>query len=172
LGLPYPGGPLIDKFSKRGDKHRFEFNHSKVGGLNMSFSGFKTQVLRFLQKQLTQEPDFFSQENEQNLYDFCSSVQHTIIQMLIEKIDLAVSQTKIKEIAIAGGVSANSGLRDALENKAKTDSWNVYIPPIKYCTDNAAMVAIVGVFDFDEKRTGSLCDVPSPRLPDLRYSVK
>ena len=172
IGLPYPGGPLIDKFSRKGDKIRFEFNHSKVDGLNMSFSGFKTQVLRFLQKQLSQEPDFFNQENEQNLYDFCSSVQNTIIQMLIEKMELAVNQTKIKEIAIAGGVSANSGLREALETKAKTDGWNVYIPPIKYCTDNAAMVAIIGVFDFDEKRIGNLNDVPSPRLPDLRYAVE
>lgn len=168
IGLPYPGGPLIDKYSKLGDANRFVFNQSKVDGLNLSFSGFKTQVLRFLQQTINSDPDFFSEENKQNLFDFCASVQSTIISMLMSKLELAVSKSGITEIAIAGGVSANYGLRNALELKSQSDSWNVFIPPLKYCTDNAAMVAMVGVFDFSEKRFGSLKDVPSPRLPDLR----
>tara|TARA_Y100000589_G_C27196531_1_gene647072 strand:- start:1718 stop:2761 length:1044 start_codon:yes stop_codon:yes gene_type:complete len=171
IGLPYPGGPLIDKYSKLGDCKRFIFNKSNVFKLNLSFSGFKTQVLRFLQKNLQENPDFFIDANKQNLYDFCASVQHTIISMLMDKLVLAVQQTRIDEIAIAGGVSANSGLRNALEAKAKSDDWNIYIPQLRYCTDNAAMVGIVGVFDFEDERFGNLKDVPSPRLPDLRHSV-
>ena len=171
IGLPYPGGPLVDKRSSLGNPNRFFFNKSKVDGLNLSFSGFKTQVLRFLQKNLKDNPDFFSDENEQNLNDFCASVQHTIITMLMDKLELAVEQTGINQIAIAGGVSANSGLRNALEIKRDNEGWNIYIPPLRYCTDNAAMVGIVGVFDCAEKRFGKLSDVPSPRLPDLRNSV-
>ena len=172
IGLPYPGGPLIDKYSKLGDCNRFIFNLSKVGGLNLSFSGFKTQVLRFLQKNIKENPDFFSSPNEQNLYDFCASVQHTIISMLMKKLEVAVDQTGITSIAIAGGVSANSGLRGALEIRRQNDDWSIFIPPIKYCTDNAAMVGIVGVFDYDAGKFGALTDVPSPRLPDLRNSVE
>jgi len=172
IGLPYPGGPLIDKYSSKGNHNRFIFNKSKVDNLNLSFSGFKTQVLRFLQKTMSSDPDFFSEENKQNLFDFCASIQHTIISMLMEKLLLASEQTGINEIAIAGGVSANSGLRNKLEEMSISDGWNVFIPPLKYCTDNAAMVAMVGVFDLEEKRFGKLSDVPSPRLPDLRQSVK
>jgi len=171
VGLPYPGGPMIDKYSKLGYCRRFIFNKSNVFDLNLSFSGLKTQVLRFLQKNLQETPDFFIDANKQNLYDFCASVQHTIISMLMDKLVLAVQQTRIDEIAIAGGVSANSGLRNALEAKAKSDDWNIYIPPLRYCTDNAAMVGIVGVFDFEDERFGNLNEVPSPRLPDLRHSV-
>ena len=103
--------------------------------------------------------------------DFCASVQHTIITMLMEKLELAVEQTSINQIAIAGGVSANSGLRNTLIKKRDIDGWNIYIPPLRYCTDNAAMVGIVGVFDYAKKRFGKLTDVPSPRLPDLRNSI-
>ena len=172
IGLPYPGGPLIDKYSKLGDCNRFVFNRSKVDGLNLSFSGFKTQVLRFLQKTLSENKDFFNEGNEQNLYDFCASVQHTIIEMLMDKLSQASSETGIDQIAIAGGVSANSGLRKALEKMAQSDGWKIYIPPLRYCTDNAAMVGMVGVFDFADKKFGKLSDVPSPRLPDLRQSVE
>ena len=172
IGLPYPGGPLIDKYSKLGNPNRFVFNHSKVDGLNLSFSGFKTQILRFLQKTLAENNDFFSEQNKENLYDFCASVQHTIVSMLIYKLELASAKTGITEIAIAGGVSANSGLRSALERKSEYDGWNIFIPPLKYCTDNAAMVGIVGVFDFEENKFGELSDVPSPRLPDLLQSVE
>tara|TARA_Y100001954_G_scaffold62835_1_gene68466 strand:- start:2233 stop:3279 length:1047 start_codon:yes stop_codon:yes gene_type:complete len=172
IGLPYPGGPLIDKYSKLGCCNRFIFSHSKVDGLNYSFSGFKTQVLRFLQKTLSENKDFFSTGNEQNLYDFCSSVQHTIIAMLMDKLIQASSKTGINSIAIAGGVSANSGLRNALEKLAHSDGWKIFVPPIRYCTDNAAMVGMAGVFDFANKKFGKLSDVPSPRLPDLCQSVE
>ena len=172
IGLPYPGGPLIDKHSVKGNPNRFVFNPSKVSDLNYSFSGFKTQVLRFLQKNLKESPDFFKVNDGENLYDFCASVQHTIISTLMAKLEKAAIQEGIKEIAIAGGVSANSGLRSALENKRFTEGWNVFIPPLKYCTDNAAMVGMVGVFDYDSGRFGKLSDVPCPRLPSLSDSVK
>ena len=167
IGLPYPGGPLVDKNAAKGDSKRFVFSNSNVSDLNYSFSGLKTQVLRFLQKEIPKNPQFFEENSNQNLYDFCASVQGAIIDMLMSKLEKASAQTGITEIAIAGGVSANSGLRNALE---KT-SWNVFIPPIKYCTDNAAMVGMVGVFDYDKKRFGKLSDTPSPRLPDIREAI-
>lgn len=167
IGLPYPGGPLVDKYAALGDSKRFTFSKSNVGELNYSFSGLKTQVLRFLQKEIPKNPKFFEEEDGKNLHDFCASVQGAIIDMLMSKLEKAVSETGIEEIAIAGGVSANSGLRKALENT----SWNVFIPPIKYCTDNAAMVGMVGVFDYNKKRFGKLSDVPSPRLPDIREAI-
>jgi N6-L-threonylcarbamoyladenine synthase len=160
IGLPYPGGPLVDKYAELGDPKAFEFTASKVEGLNMSFSGFKTQVLRFLQTHLKADPTFI----ESNLNDFCASVQAAIVGMLMSKLELAVSKTGITQVAIAGGVSANSGLRKALESK---DDWKVFIPPLSYCTDNAAMVGIVGVFDAAEGRFGTLSDTPQPRMPEL-----
>jgi N6-L-threonylcarbamoyladenine synthase len=172
IGLPYPGGPLIDKYSLNGDCNRFFFNPSKVDGLNLSFSGFKTQVLRFLQKTLQETPDFFSTNDKQNLYDFCASVQYTIISMLMVKLEKAASQEGIAEIAIAGGVSANSGLREALKKRRNSSGWNVFIPPLSFCTDNAAMVGMVGVFDFAQEKFGKLSDTPSPRLPNLCDTVE
>jgi N6-L-threonylcarbamoyladenine synthase len=165
IGLPYPGGPLIDKYATLGNPEAFSFSKSKVVGLNMSFSGLKTQVLRFLQLQLSQEPEFI----DNNLHDFCASVQSAIVTMLITKLELAVNTTGIKQVAIAGGVSANSGLRKALTDKESLleDPWEVFIPPMSYCTDNAAMVGMVGVFDAAEKLFGSLSDTPKPRMPDL-----
>lgn len=167
VGLDYPGGPLIDNHASSGDSKAFVFSGSKVDGLNFSFSGLKTQVLRFLEKTMPSNPDFFTVNNGKNLNDFCASVQLSIISMLMEKLCLAVEDTGIKEIAIAGGVSANSCLRDALKQKSKDDNWVIHIPPLSLCTDNAAMVGITGVFDFEEGRRGELNDVPSPRLPDL-----
>ena len=165
IGLPYPGGPLIDKYAALGNPESFLFSKSKVEGLNMSFSGLKTQVLRFLQAQLSQNPDFI----DNNLHDFCASVQSAIVGMLITKLELAVKTTGIKQVAIAGGVSANSGLRKALTEKESLseDPWKVFIPPMSYCTDNAAMVGIVGIFDAADKKFGSLADTPQPRMPDL-----
>ena len=160
IGLPYPGGPLVDKHADLGNPEAFEFKASKVEGLNMSFSGLKTQVLRFLQTRLKADPTFI----ESNLNDFCASVQATIVGMLMSKLELAVSKTGITQVAIAGGVSANSGLRKALESK---DDWQVFVPPLSYCTDNAAMVGIVGVLDASEGRFGTLSDTPQPRMPKL-----
>lgn len=160
LGLPYPGGPLIDKYAKEGNPLRFKFPEGKVDGLDFSFSGFKTSVLYFVRDNVALNPDFV----QENLVDICASVQHTIISTLIKKLSKAAEQTGITEIAIAGGVSANSGLRTALENTGKAKGWNTYIPKFEYCTDNAAMIAIAGHFKYQE---GIFCGqdaVPFTRL--------
>ena len=165
IGLPYPGGPLIDQYAALGNPQAYSFTKSKVVGLDMSFSGLKTQVLRFLQSRLAQDSEFI----KKNLHDFCASVQSAIVTMLISKLELAVKTTGLNQVAIAGGVSANSGLRRALTEKEflLEDPWKVFIPPMSYCTDNAAMVGIVGVFDAVDKKFGSLTDTPKPRMPDL-----
>ena len=143
LGLPYPGGPLIDKYAKEGDPETFVFGKPKVSGLNFSFSGLKTSILYFIQKKVKDNPNFIN-ENKPNI---CASIQHSIVNILIEKIEQAVQQTGIKEVAIAGGVSANSGLRKALLSLEKK-GCKTYIPPFDYCTDNAAMIAITGYYKY------------------------
>lgn len=163
IGLPYPGGPLVDRLAKEGDAHAFAFTKPKVEGLNWSFSGLKTQVLQFLQQQLNQDPEFVTRRKE----DLCASIQHTIVSMLLDQVAAAADQEGIADVAIAGGVSANSGLRMALTELGDERGWNVYIPPMGYCTDNAAMIAMVGLLDFNEGRGGDLSDAPSPRLPEL-----
>ncbi len=135
LGLPYPGGPLIDQYAKEGDAKKFAFAEPQIPELNFSFSGLKTSVLYFLQKQ---SPDFI----QNNLADLCASVQYTIVNILLKKIKKAVQQTGIKQVCIAGGVSANSGLRKALQEAGERHGWETFIPPFEYCTDNAAMIAI------------------------------
>lgn len=160
LGLPYPGGPLIDKYAKEGNPLRFKFPEGKVDGLDFSFSGFKTSVLYFVRDNVALNPDFV----QENLTDICASVQHTIISTLMKKLSKAAEQTGITEVAIAGGVSANSGLRAALESTGKAKGWNTYIPKFEYCTDNAAMIAIAGHFKYQE---GIFCGqdaVPFTRL--------
>lgn len=144
LHLPYPGGPLIDKYAQMGDAFRFKFPHSNIPELNFSFSGLKTAVLYFLQNQLKENPKFV----EENMADICASVQHTILTTLMDKLIKASEKTGIKEIALAGGVSANTGLRNALLNIATSHDWQVYIPKFEYCTDNAAMIAIVGYYKY------------------------
>lgn len=143
LGLPYPGGPLIDKYAQEGNPISFTFGKPKVDGLNFSFSGFKTSVLYFIQKQEKENPNFI----RENLSDICASIQYSIINILIEKVEKAIKQTGITQIAIAGGVSANSGLRKALK-KLEEKGCKTYIPPFAYCTDNAAMIAITGYYKF------------------------
>jgi N6-L-threonylcarbamoyladenine synthase len=138
LGLPYPGGPLVDKRAKAGDANRFRFAEPQIEGLNFSFSGLKTSVLYFLQKEQKESPDFI----QNNLYDLCASVQKTIIAILMGKVKKAVAQTGIKNVCLAGGVSANSGLRAAFEATGRQAGWSTFIPPFEYCTDNAAMIAI------------------------------
>lgn len=138
LGLPYPGGPLIDKYAQKGDSKRFEFSRPKVGKTNFSFSGLKTAILYFIRDEVKKNPDFV----KENLYDICASVQYTIIDILTEKLKNAVVETGINEIAIAGGVSANSGLRERLKSEAAENNWTLHIPDFKFTTDNAAMIAI------------------------------
>ncbi len=140
LGLPYPGGPLIDQFAKDGNPNAYRFTKPKVDGLNFSFSGLKTQILYFVQKNVATNP-YFIQEHQA---DICASVQNIIIQILMDKLKLAVAETGINQIAIGGGVSANSGIRKTLKEAESIYGWKTYIPKFEYTTDNAAMIGIVG----------------------------
>ena len=155
LGLPYPGGPLIDKHAQLGNQTAFKFPEPKTANeLDFSFSGLKTAILYFLQREHKKNPNFI----KENLNDICASIQYTIINILMKKLKLASKKTGIKNIAIAGGVSANSGIRKALKESEKTLGWTSYIPKFEYTTDNAAMIGIVGYFkylnnDFDKEDT-------------------
>jgi len=144
LGLPYPGGPLVDKFAQQGDPKKFSFTKPKVGDLDFSFSGLKTGILYFIQRNLKENPKFI----EENLFDICASIQHTIVEILMEKLKNTVTQTGIKHIAIAGGVSANSEIRKRLQLAQKYWGWTTYIPKFEYTTDNAAMIAITGYLKY------------------------
>lgn len=144
LGLGYPAGPKIDKLAKLGNPKAFKFTKPRVDGLNFSFSGFKTAVLYFIQKQVKLNPNFI----EENLNDICASIQFTIIGILTDKLKLAVKQTGISHIAIGGGVSANSGIRQALKDGETKHGWTTYVPKFEFTTDNAAMIAIVGYLKF------------------------
>ncbi|GEM54341.1 tRNA (adenosine(37)-N6)-threonylcarbamoyltransferase complex transferase subunit TsaD [Flavobacterium branchiophilum NBRC 15030 = ATCC 35035] len=140
LGLPYPGGPLIDQYAQKGNPKAFVFTKPKVPHLDFSFSGLKTAILYFIQKQQAINPNFIND----HLNDICASIQHTIVEILMDKLKLAVKATGIKQIAIGGGVSANSGIRQTLKNAEKKYGWKTYIPKFEYTTDNAAMIGIVG----------------------------
>lgn len=140
LGLPYPGGPLIDKHAKLGNPKAFAFTKPKVPGLDFSFSGLKTAILYFIQKKKLENPNFI----EENLDDICASIQFTIIEILMDKLKLAVKETGITQIAIGGGVSANSGIRTRLKETEEKYGWKTFIPKFEYTTDNAAMIGIVG----------------------------
>ena len=140
LGLGYPAGPEIDKRAQLGNSKAFKFTKPKVAGLNFSFSGLKTAILYFVQKQLKENPHFV----EENLNDLCASIQYTIVEILMVKLRLAVKETGINRIAIGGGVSANSGVRNALKEAEICHGWSPFIPPFEFTTDNAGMIAIVG----------------------------
>lgn len=140
LGFPYPGGPLIDRHAQNGNPKAYTFTKPKVPGLNFSFSGLKTQILYFVQKETQKNPHFI----EEHLDDICASVQHIIIEILMDKIKKAVTETGIRQIAIGGGVSANSGIRKALKETETKYGWKTFIPKFEYTTDNAAMIGIVG----------------------------
>ncbi len=144
LGLPYPGGPLIDQFAKEGNPKKYQFTKPKIAGLDFSFSGLKTQILYFVQKNVTENPNFI----EENKADICASVQQIIIDILMDKLKLAVAETGITQIAIGGGVSANSGIRTTLKNAEGKYGWKTFIPKFEYTTDNAAMIGIVGYQKF------------------------
>jgi N6-L-threonylcarbamoyladenine synthase len=144
LGLPYPGGPLIDKYAQLGNPKAFQFTKPKVGDLQFSFSGLKTGILRFIQRNVKENPNFI----KENLYDICASIQHTIVEILMEKLKNTVKQTNIKHIAIAGGVSANSEIRKRLALAEKHWGWTTYVPKFEYTTDNAAMIAISGYLKY------------------------
>jgi N6-L-threonylcarbamoyladenine synthase len=156
LGLPYPGGPLIDKYAALGDPLKFKFAEPQIQDLNFSFSGLKTSILYFLQKQ---EPGFI----ELNRNDLCASVQYTIIQILIKKLKKAVIQTGVKQVCLAGGVSANSGLRKSLLEAGIKHGWKTYIPSFEYCTDNAAMIAITAFYKYQAGQFVGLEAQPTAR---------
>lgn len=160
LGLPYPGGPLIDEYGKTGNPERFSFAEPQVEGLDFSFSGFKTSVLYFLQKESATSPDFI----ERNIFDLCASVQKTIVDILLVKLKRAALQTGITNICIAGGVSANSRLRTLFREMGKKYNWKTYIPKFEYCTDNAAMIAITAYYKYLAKDFSELSITPSARL--------
>lgn len=163
LGLPYPGGPLIDKLAQQGNPLAFTFAEPKIPGLDFSFSGFKTSVLYFLQELIKSNPNFI-QENMNNL---CAAIQHSIVEILVRKMRKAARQYGVKQIAIAGGVSANSCLRNKIIELGKSEGYDVFIPAFEYCTDNAAMIAITGYYKFLNKQFADQTIVPAARITGL-----
>jgi N6-L-threonylcarbamoyladenine synthase len=160
LGLPYPGGPLIDRYAQHGNPKIFAFPMGEMPDLNFSFSGIKTAIMYFLQKETKANPDFIVE----NLPDICASVQHTLVQILLKKLKKAAKQTGITQITIAGGVSANSGLRKALTELGEVEGWQVFIPRFEYCTDNAAMIAIAAHYKYLNADFASQTISPMPRM--------
>lgn len=159
LGLPYPGGPLIDKYAKQGNPLAFKFAEPQIPELNFSFSGLKTSVLYFLQASKKEDEHFV----EKHLQDLCASIQHTIINILIKKLKKAVKETGVKNVCIAGGVSANSGLRNALKETGEKQGWQTFIPAFEYCTDNAAMIAITAYYKYLNNDFATLDVSPTAR---------
>jgi N6-L-threonylcarbamoyladenine synthase len=161
LGFPYPGGPLVDKHAKSGDPKAFEFAKPRIAGYDYSFSGLKTSILYFLEKQRKADANFI----QDHLDDLCASIQSTIIDILFHKLIKAAADSGIKEIAIAGGVSANSGLRSELNRLALENGWTVHVPRFEYCTDNAAMIAITGRYMFEQGLFAEQSIAPVARMP-------
>jgi N6-L-threonylcarbamoyladenine synthase len=160
LGLGYPAGPIIDKLAKTGNPKAFSFPVPKVPGLNLSYSGFKTNVINFIHKKMQKDADFI----EANLNDLCASIQYTLIEIIFQKIEKAVEQYQVSKVVLGGGVSANSGLRFKLESTAIQKGWEVFLPPFAYTTDNAAMIGIVGYLKYQKEDFGSLKESASARL--------
>ncbi|WP_242929376.1 tRNA (adenosine(37)-N6)-threonylcarbamoyltransferase complex transferase subunit TsaD [Pontibacter vulgaris] len=160
LGLPYPGGPMLDKAAATGNPEAFQFPVGNMPGYNFSFSGIKTSVLYFLKEKSKDNPGFA----QENMADICASVQQTLIKTLLKKLVQASKDLGIKEIAIAGGVSANSGLRKTLQDYAVKYKWNVYIPAFQYCTDNAAMIAMASHFQYLKSDFATQYVSPEPRM--------
>lgn len=160
MGLGYPGGPIVDRLAKEGDAARFKFNKPHIPGYDYSFSGLKTSFLYLLRDDLKKDPDFI----EKNKADLCASLQKTIIDVLMEQLRKAAKDLDIKEVAVAGGVSANSGLRAAFEDHAKRFGWKIHIPPFGYTTDNAAMIAMTGYFKYKDKEFCPMEAAPFSRV--------
>ncbi len=165
MGLPYPGGPLIDKFAKEGNPNAFKFSQTVMPDLNFSFSGIKTAFLYFLRDRKKEDENFV----EKNLNDICASLQRHLVNMLLQKLKLAAQQTGIKEIAIAGGVAANSGLRNTMTQTAQDLNWKIFIPEFQYCTDNAAMIAMAAHYKF---LAGKFCGLDVAPVPNLSVGEK
>ncbi len=159
LGLPYPGGPLVDKYAEEGDPLAFTFPVARMNGYDFSFSGLKTSLLYFLQKQVRIDPDFI----KKRMNDICASMRFTIVKTLLNNLERAARDHGIKEIGIAGGVSANRLLRSELRRLGMENNWNTYIPAFEYCTDNAAMIAIAAHYEYEAGHFSSLSEVPFAR---------
>lgn len=162
MGLRYPGGPMVDKLAQQGNPEAYSFPESEMKGLNYSFSGIKTAVLYFLRDQLKENENFI----EENKADIAASVQKTLINMLLQKLRKAAKKYRVNQIAIAGGVSANSGLRNRLTEMAKEENWDVFIPAFEYCTDNAGMIAMAGHYKFLESE---FVDQSVSALPRMKF---
>lgn len=160
LGLPYPGGPLIDRYAQNGNPNAFDFPRTEMSGLDFSFSGIKTAFLYFLRDASAKDPDFVTN----NMADICASFQAALVGTLMRKLEKAAKKMNIRHVAIAGGVSANSGLRQAMEEAALKNRWQVYVPKFEYCTDNAAMVAITAHYMYKEKMFCGIDASPLPRM--------
>ncbi len=163
MGLPYPGGPVIDRLAAEGDPHRFKFARPHAGGFDYSFSGLKTSFLYFLRDEIADDPDFI----EKNRADLCASLQHTIVEVLMKQLVRASKEYRIREIAAAGGVSANSGLRNAIAAEGEKRHWNVYLPEFRFTTDNAAMIAEAGYRRYLDNQFSTLDIAPSARAGEL-----
>ena len=163
MGLGYPGGPVVDRLAKQGDPDRFHFAKPHVPGLDYSFSGVKTSLLYFVRDRIAEDPDFM----EKNKEDICAGFQRTLIEILMDKLVKAAKQTGIKEVTMGGGVSANSGLRNALTEEGRKRGWNVYLPEFKFTTDNAAMIAIAGYFHYLHGERTPLSVAPVSRAAEM-----
>lgn len=161
MGLPYPGGPLIDHYAAQGNPNAFTFPATSMPGLDFSFSGIKTAFLYFLRDRVKSDPGFINN----NLPDLCASLQAHLVEMLVSRLKEASDLTGIREIAVAGGVSANRGLRKRLDEMAKAEQWNLFIPELQYCTDNAAMIAMAAHFKYLAGMFSDLSVVPMARMP-------
>lgn len=155
MGFGYPGGPIIDKLARQGNPEAYKFAKPNISGLDYSFSGLKTSFLYFLRDQIKDDPDFIEQHKE----DLAASLERTIVDILMKKLDRAVKETGIKHVALSGGVSANTGLRNAFKERAEKNGWDIYIPRFSYTTDNAAMIAITGYFKYLDK---DFCSIDKP----------
>ena len=162
MGLGYPGGPIIDRLARQGNPKAYQFSEPHIPGLDYSFSGLKTSFLYNLRKWVEEEPDFIEHHKE----DIAASLEWTIVDILMKKLKLAVKQTGIKHVAVAGGVSANNGLRNAFHDYAKRYGWTIYIPKFSYTTDNAAMIGIVGYYKFLDKE---FCDINAPAFSKVTF---
>ncbi|MCC6252957.1 MAG: tRNA (adenosine(37)-N6)-threonylcarbamoyltransferase complex transferase subunit TsaD [Bacteroidia bacterium] len=160
LGLPYPGGPLIDKYAQHGNPHKYKFPKPQIANYDYSFSGLKTAILNFINREVQMQPDFV----EKNIEDICASIQFTIINILLNKLEKAILQYQVKHIGLAGGVAANSELRKQVNLLGKKHNCKVYIPPFEYCTDNAAMIGMVGYLKFVRGKIGSQAQAATARM--------
>jgi N6-L-threonylcarbamoyladenine synthase len=159
LGLPYPGGPLIDRYAADGDPLRFKFPEPRIPGLNFSFSGLKTAILYFIKEEKAKDPLFV----EKNMADICASIQSRIISILLNKLKKAALETGIKDICLAGGVAANRGLRRSLDETGKSLAWRTFIPKMEYCTDNGAMIAMTGYYKYADQSFSSISTTVSAK---------